>query len=484
MSLAFARQPTRVSAQAVRDNHMGRAHSAVRPSPSAPRPPSALPTRRDVRPLPASVATALGQPGRPLTAAEQAAAHALGNFDLAHVRILHGPLASLAAEDLDADAFTFAGKIGFAADSYRPGSKRGGDLLRHELVHVAQQRNAAGPPRGVAAYDSAAEREARGPDPLGATAAGDLVYCQARRVLGAQNVASPTPRSTEEVRNPGAPRAPDQNQPAPAPDLRTRVRNWLDQEHFDVPLVVDTTPPYHAAYVGLRWTLDQITDDTYEVLHQTDESVQRSNVWRQVWQYYQEKVAAIRPTSWNTSVQLLWTPTVTLASNQPIGSRLTNPLSLSVGRTYQAHRQGFGGVEHQLSLNGSFFDLGSGNTDWFQNALLQYQVAAVTPLGRDFRLLGGPWASAQASLYAQIGLGFGATWAAAPGANRQAFLGFLAQGGAGGQILITVRWFSLVVNGTVVYQYLGTPGSSLPAGVHTDTHTLGLQGGVGVQAQF
>ncbi len=478
MSPAFA------PPQAVRDSRTPRPSSAVRRSPPTPRASAASPTQRGIRPLPASAAAALEQPGRALSSAERATARGLGTVDPAPLRILDGPLASLAANDLDADAFTFAGKIGFAADRYRPGSERGNDLLQHELIHVAQQRSAASPPRGVAAYDSAAEREARGTGPLCATAASDLVYCQARGVPATQNVTPPAPRSTDEVRNPAATRAPDQNQPASAPDLRTRVRNWLDQEHFDVPLVIDTTPPYHAAYIGLRWTLDQITDDTYEVLHQTDAGVQRSNVWMQVWQYYQEKVAAIRPTSWNTSVQLLWTPTVALASNQPIASRLTNPLSLSIGRTYQAHRQGFGGVEHQLSLNGSFFDLGSGNTDWFQNALVQYQIAAVTPLGRDFRLLGGPWASAQASVYAQIGLGLGATWATAPGANRQAFLGFAAQGGAGGQILVTVSWFSLVVNGTVVYQYLGTPGSNLPADVHPHTHTLGLQGGVGVQAQF
>jgi hypothetical protein len=207
-------------------------------------------------------------------------------------------------------------------------------------------------------------------------------------------------------------------------------------------------------------------------------------VWMQVWQYYQDKIAAIPRTSWNTSVSVMWTPTYTLASNQPIGSRWTNPLGVSAGRTYQAHPQGFGGVEHQFALTGSFLDLGSGNTDWFQNALVQYQASAVMPLGHDFRLLGGPWASAQASLYAQIAAGVGATWAAAPGADRQASLGFLAQGGAGGQILVTVRWFSLVVNGSVVYSYLGTPGSNLPAEVHTHTHTLGIQGGVGVQAQF
>jgi hypothetical protein len=419
-----------------------------------------------------------------LSAAEQTAAPFVGTRDAAGVRILDGPEASLAADDLNAEAFTFGNKIAFAAGRYLPGSERTTALLRHELIHVAQQRGTSGPPRGVAAYESGAERAARGSDAAGAMAAGDLVHCQQRPAPPPQNVASPAPRSTEEVPGPRTPVTPDQHQPVEATDLRSRVREWLDREHFDVPLVVDMASPYHARYTEQRWTLDQITDDTYDVLHQTDHSVQRSDVWMQVWQYYQEKVAAIPRTSWNTSVQLLWTPTYTLASNQPIGSRLTNPLALSVGRTHQAHPQGFGGVEHQFALTGSFFDLGSGNTDWFQNALLQYQVAAVTPLGRDFRLFGGPWASAQASVYAQLAAGVGATWAAHPGADRRAYLGFMAQPGAGGQILVSVGWFSLVVNGTVVYSYLATPGSNLPADVHGQTHTLGVQGGLGIQGQF
>jgi hypothetical protein len=423
------------------------------------------------------------------------------------VRILDGGEAARAADDLNADAFAFGNKIAFAAGRYRPGSESSNELMRHELVHVAQQRGAAGPARGVAAPDSAAEREAHGHQARrhatarfgSVAAAGDLVHRQPSQTPAPQNagapapqsVATPAPRSTEEVPQPRTTKAPEQkpseqDKPTVANDLRGRVREWLDREGFDVPLVLDKESPFHAVYSQQRWTLDRITDDTYDVLHQTDHSVKRSDVWMQVWQYYREKETAVLQTSWNTSVQLLWTPTYTLSSSQPLsGSRLTNPLQLSVGRTYQAHGQGVGGFEHQLSLNASFLDLGSGNTHWFQNALLQYQASAVTPLGRDFQLLpGGPWASAQGSLYAQAAAGLGATWAAQPGADRRAHLGFLAQPGAGGQILVTVGWFSLVVNGTVVYSYQHTPGANLPADVHHDTRTLGVQGGIGFQGQF
>ena len=422
-------------------------------------------TRHSALPLPATAATALARPGRPLTADERASTPMVADVDLGRVRILDGGEAARAADDLDADAFAFGNKIGFAAGRYRPGSPSTEALLRHELVHVAQQRGVTGPPRGVASPDSSAELAAQGRAPAGAdSVAGELVHRQ--------------PRGTPEQK------PPERDRPKAASDLRTRVRAWLNSEHFDVPLVVDMEPPFHAVYSDQRWTLDHITDDTYDVLHQTDHSVKRSDVWMQVWQYYQEKVAAIEETSWNTSIQLLWTPTYTLASNQPLDSRLSNPLQLSAGLTYQAHKQGFGGFEHQLALTGSFFDLGSGKVDWFQNALLQYQASAVTPLGRDFRLLGGPWASAQASLYAQLAVGVGATWAARPGADRRAYLGFLAQPGAGGQILVTVGHFSLVVNGTVVYSYLGTPGANLPPDVHHQTQTLGFQGGLGFQGQF
>jgi hypothetical protein len=408
------------------------------------------------------------------------------------VRILDGREAAGAADDLNAEAFAYGNKIAFAEGRYRPGSESTTALLRHELVHVAQQRGAAGRPRGVAAPDSAAEQQAQGFEPSrsdSVAAAGDLVHRQPRQTPAPQNVTAPAPRSTEEVPRPPGTTAPEhkppaQDQPTAAGDLRSRVRKWLDEEHFDVPLVVDMMPPYFAAYSDQRWTLDRITDDTWEVLHQTDHAVQRSDVWMQVWQYYQEKVAAIPRTSWATSVQVLWTPTVALFSNQPLGSRLSNPLQLTLGETYQAHPQGFAGVEHQFALTGSFFDLGSGNTDWFQNALLQYQASLVKPVGRDFRFLGGPWASAQASVYAQLSAGIGATWAARPGAERRAYVGFLAQPGAGGQVLITVGWFSLVVNGTIVYSYLDTPGKNLPPDVHRQTSTLAVQGGLGFQGQF
>jgi hypothetical protein len=130
-------------------------------------------------------------------------------------------------------------------------------------------------------------------------------------------------------------------------------------------------------------------------------------------------------------------------------------------------------------VTGSFFNLGSGNPDWFQNALAQYQVSLVSPPGRDFQV-GPDWASAQTSIYAQLGAGVGANWAAPPGGERKAYLGFLLQPGVGGQLSVSIGWFQLILNGTVVFS-VSSPTTQKGS---TWTGTAGAQGGLGFGGQF
>jgi hypothetical protein len=267
------------------------------------------------------------------------------------------------------------------------------------------------------------------------------------------------------------------------------VREWLDRQGFGVPLVLDSgaNPPeeWHAIYSDQRWTLAKITDDTFDVLAQTRRvygklEIKRGDVWQQIYQYYQEKEREIPAESWQIVIQSMYTPTYSLASTAPhSGSRWQNPLQLTLGGTLAEHPQGIGGLEHQFAVSGSFLNLGSGNVDWFQNALAQYQLSLVSPIGRDFQI-GGDWASAQRSIYAQLGAGVGANWATAPGSERKAYVGFLLQPGIGGQLAVSIGWLQLIVNGTVVFSAFSPTAQTGSRW----TGTLGAQGGLGFGGQF
>lgn len=469
----------------------GRSRAATEPAlRTATRPSSDWARRGGERPLPASAREALGAPGRALSAAERGIAGPMAGLDLGRVRILDGPAAARGAAELHADAYAFGDKVAFATGKYRPGSPASQALLRHELTHVAQQRGSANrTPRAVAPSDAPAERAAR-TGASGILAAGDLVHCQDTQNAPApqqnQQIAKPAPRSTEET--PGPRTTPTDQKPDPKPDedtatdakaaLRKRVRDWLKLENFDMPLIFSMKPPIRMMYSGQLWTLDQITDDTYDVLQQTDKSIKRSDVWMEVWQCYGEKRDGRDPTGWNVSVQLLWQPTYALASSQPLtGSRWSNPTQLSAGWTSAQHPSGSPGLEHQLSLNLSTLNIGSGHTDFFQNLLGQYQASHVFPIGSQFRL-DGEWATVTGSIYSQLALGAGWNYATPPGGTRQAYIGFLGQAGAGGQVIMSIGWFSVVVNGTLVYSYAGKT-SQTPT-----THTLSGQAGIGFQGQW
>ena len=80
--------------------------------------------------------------------------------DFSGVRVHTGPDARQAARDVGAIAFTAGDDIVLGADADRPGSAGGDRLLRHELAHVAQQREASHVVDRVSAPGDAAERAA------------------------------------------------------------------------------------------------------------------------------------------------------------------------------------------------------------------------------------------------------------------------------------------------------------------------------------
>ena len=137
------------------------------PAPSSGQPPvqreAAGEAVSQATPMPASGS------GRPMPEAVQAKMeHALG-ADFSAVRIHEGPRASA----LGARAYTQGTDIHFAPGQYDPGSRRGQELMGHELTHVVQQsQGRARVPtqvQGMAINDDAAlENEA---DVLGARAA-------------------------------------------------------------------------------------------------------------------------------------------------------------------------------------------------------------------------------------------------------------------------------------------------------------------------
>ena len=89
--------------------------------------------------VPPTVSRALAETGRPLEPPTRAALQPATGVDLGAVSIHTGALASRAAEDLGAEAFTSGGHIVFRAGRYHPDTEPGRRLLAHELTHVRQQ---------------------------------------------------------------------------------------------------------------------------------------------------------------------------------------------------------------------------------------------------------------------------------------------------------------------------------------------------------
>lgn len=62
--------------------------------------------------------------------------------DFSDVRIYNNQASAELSSEYKARAFTYGNNIVFNRGEYQPGSESGRELLRHELVHVVQQRNA------------------------------------------------------------------------------------------------------------------------------------------------------------------------------------------------------------------------------------------------------------------------------------------------------------------------------------------------------
>ena len=108
----------------------------------------------------AAIAAARGS-GRPAERASTAPLGAIVGDSLSDVRIHADGAAAALARSVSARAFTVGSDIFFAPGEYQPATAAGRELLTHELVHVAQQRDAprTGPLR-VSQPGDAREREA------------------------------------------------------------------------------------------------------------------------------------------------------------------------------------------------------------------------------------------------------------------------------------------------------------------------------------
>lgn len=426
--------------------------------------------------------------------------------DFARVRVYDDGAAARSADDLHANAYSFGPKIVFGAGACRRGDPRGRAALAHELTHVVQQRSIDSRPRGIATPAAAAEREAAAvaaafrdgrapPADVGRAAPGSIH-------LQAKDPPAPAPPAKAPDPKPSAqqsqtPPADPQAVAKPANDLRTRVRDWLDQSHFGLPLVADSAQTRDGArrvFYGTEIsTLDAVADETADVLGQTMPGVflhekrtdkwtdLRVEVWTHVWQYYNEKKAEAEKDRWQTVLQVLYTPQITFASH-PAGAvpPSQHNVQLAGGQNLRFHEAGRSGFELQALASVSLFNLGSGNTDAFQNALLSIQAQHVWNLGHEFRIAPESWAVVQASVFAQLAAGVGGNYADTAPGERKLFVGFLAQPSAGGQVNLNVGWLQVIAQGSVVGSYLS---KTVQAG-STPTTSGAVQFGLGLGAQF
>lgn len=96
--------------------------------------------------VPDNFVSALG-PGQPLDVASRYWFEQRFGTDFGGVRVHADADAAQSARAINAHAYTLGQDVVFGADQYRPQSAQGKRLLAHELTHVVQQGNAAGPIR-------------------------------------------------------------------------------------------------------------------------------------------------------------------------------------------------------------------------------------------------------------------------------------------------------------------------------------------------
>ena len=107
--------------------------------------------------VPSQVDAALGDSGRPL--ADGAGWSERVGADVSHAKIVTGERAEHAAASIDAKAFTVGDRVFMGHGQSE--SSEGGNLLAHELTHVAQQRGAGSPTSaaGLSVVDHGDARE-------------------------------------------------------------------------------------------------------------------------------------------------------------------------------------------------------------------------------------------------------------------------------------------------------------------------------------
>jgi hypothetical protein len=87
----------------------------------------------------------------------------------------------------------------------------------------------------------------------------------------------------------------------------------------------------------------------------------------------------------------------------------------------------------------------------------------------------------QAAIFGQLAAGAGGTYATASTGDRTLFIGFLGQATAGGQFIVNVAWFQVIVGGAVVYS-VGSP--TTQPGSASWWQAGALQGNLGLGGQF
>ena len=95
--------------------------------------------------VPASVPDVLRSPGESLDSRTRAAMESSFGHDFSGVRIHSDDNAARSAQSIDAGAYTVGRHVVFGDGQYAPGTVTGKRLLAHELAHVVQQHQPAGP---------------------------------------------------------------------------------------------------------------------------------------------------------------------------------------------------------------------------------------------------------------------------------------------------------------------------------------------------
>ena len=104
---------------------------------------------------------ALRSPGRALDPALRDELQQRFHHDLSQVRVHTDEKAAASAAGVGARAYTVGRHVAFGAGQYAPGTRRGRELVTHEIVHTIQQgASHVSRPVAVGSADTSAEREA------------------------------------------------------------------------------------------------------------------------------------------------------------------------------------------------------------------------------------------------------------------------------------------------------------------------------------